>query len=305
VQSKLGLASANTVSFSIQLPRACAQPTEHHLLLIDMSFESEPTIIGSGWTAIVTLYDECSVLKGYEVWVDGRCRRKITPNDSSKTSQAREDIVYKRLGSHPHIPKYYGLVKVAAGVYSLRLELAQWGNLRDLIVATRQSPPPLDTRLKMALQTSFTLAYIHSKSVFHCDISCRNIFVCPGWCVKIGDFGGSKIDNEAPLDVAEEVRYELPLRGRKWEARPFIKRELFALGSTICEIMAWKKPYEELKDEEVVRNYAEEKFPDVTELLVGSVIYGCWNEQFDRAEDVGFALRDKTEHVYKDLGFGD
>jgi serine/threonine protein kinase len=256
-----------------------------------MSSDSELKILGSGWSAFVSLYDEQSVLKGYEVWANGRCCRKIDPNEPCKKSQAREDIVYKRLGSHPHIPHYYGRVEVAAGVYSLRLELAQRGNLRDLIVNTRQCAPPLDTRLRMALQTSSTLAYIHSKSVFHCDISCRNIFVFPDWCVKIGDFGGSKIDDREPLDVAEEIRYELPVRGRSWEGRPFIKRELFALGSAIYEIMAWKMPYDTLQDDEVERNYAEEKFPDVEGLLVGSVIWDCWNERFKSAEDVGFALK--------------
>jgi hypothetical protein len=72
-------------------------------------------------------------------------------------------------------------------------------------------------------------------SVVHCDISCRNIFVFPDLLAKIGDFRASKIDEE-PLDVVE-IRYELSLRGRKWENRPFIKRELFALGSVIYEIM--------------------------------------------------------------------
>jgi hypothetical protein len=127
-------------------------------------------------------------------------------------------------------------------------------------------------------------------SVVHCDISCRNILVFPGWSAKIGDFGGSKIDDEEPLDVTEEIRYELPLRGRKWEDRPIIKRELFAFGSALYEIMAWKMPFDKLKDEEVEKNYAEEKFPDITGLPVGDVIRRCWTEKFETAEDVQIAL---------------
>lgn len=98
------------------------------------------------------------------------------------------------------------------------------------------------------------------------------------------------IDSEESLDDAEEIRYELPLRGRRWEERPFVKREPFALGSAIYETMAWKMPYDTLQDDEVERKYAEENFPDIKDLLVGSVIRDCWNERLKRAEDVGCAL---------------
>jgi len=39
-------------------------------------------------------------------------------------------------------------------------------------------------------------------------------------------------------DIVEEIRYELPLRGRAFGERPYVKRELFALGSAIYEIIA-------------------------------------------------------------------
>ena len=102
----------------------------------------------------------------------------------------------------------------------------------------------------MGIQIASALAHMHSKGVFHCDLSCRNIFLLDDWVVKVGDFGGSKIDGQAPLG-AEEVRYELPLRGKDWTQRGYVQRELFALGCAICEVMAWKVPFAELSDKEV------------------------------------------------------
>ncbi|KUJ07408.1 uncharacterized protein LY89DRAFT_601650, partial [Mollisia scopiformis] len=134
--------------------------------------------------------------------------------------------------------------------------------------------------------TSLALAYIHSKSVVHGDMSCRNILVCQDWIVKIGDFGGSMIDDGESLGIGEEIRYELPLRGRTWEARPSIKKELFPLGSALYEIAAWKMPFDGLQDEEVEKNYAEEKFPSVEALVLGDIIRRCWDEQVDSATDV-------------------
>jgi hypothetical protein len=95
--------------------------------------------------------------------------------------------------------------------------------------------------------------------------------------VKIGDFGGAKIDSKDPYD-AEEAWYELPLRGRSWEERPYLKRELFALGCAIYEIMAWKKPFVELSSEEVEKRYAREEFPDVSNIFEADVIKKCWKE---------------------------
>ena len=103
---------------------------------------------------------------------------------------------------------------IAEDTFSLKLERAE-GDLRSLIL--KRPPPAEQTRLKMAVQVSCGMAHIHSKDVFHCDLSCRNIFAFEDWLVKIGDFGGSKIDNQEPLG-AEEARYELPLCGRVWPA---------------------------------------------------------------------------------------
>lgn len=173
---------------------------------------------------------------------------------------------------------------MAPDVYSLRLELAERGSLRGLILSI--DAPLMGIRLWLAWQTSLALAYIHSKSVVHGDVSCRNILICRDWIVKMGDFGGSTIDGGEGLDIAEEIRYELPLRGRTWEARPVMKKELFALGSALYEIEAWKMPFKGLQDEEVEKNYAEERFPDVGTLVLGDIIRRCWDEQVDSATEV-------------------
>ena len=82
------------------------------------------------------------------VWTNGRCYGRIG-NSDSKTLLAREEAIYQRLGSHPHILKYDGQVLIREGIYSLKLERAL-GNLRQLIL---ECPVPTEqTRLKMAIQ---------------------------------------------------------------------------------------------------------------------------------------------------------
>ena len=93
----------------------------------------------------------------------------------------------------------------------------------------------------MALDTATGVAYLHSRGVQHCDMSCRNLFLFDGFRVKLGDFGASLLEGrEFKPTFCEESQYELPLRGRQFNDRTPVKRELFALGSAIYEITTWE-----------------------------------------------------------------
>jgi hypothetical protein len=71
---------------------------------------------------------------------------------------------------------------------------------------------------------------------------CRRLSFFDDYRVKIGEFGGSVHEVHGFEEtVSEEIQYELPRRGRDCNQRSVIKRELFALGSAIYEIMAWEK----------------------------------------------------------------
>ncbi|KAH8593169.1 hypothetical protein B0O99DRAFT_628284 [Bisporella sp. PMI_857] len=50
----------------------------------------------------------------------------------------------------------------------------------------KDTHPSEQHRLKVALGVSGRLAHAHVKNVIHCDISCRNLFLFPNWCAKVG-----------------------------------------------------------------------------------------------------------------------
>ncbi|KAF2185510.1 hypothetical protein K469DRAFT_687845 [Zopfia rhizophila CBS 207.26] len=146
-------------------------------------------------------------------------------------------------------------------------------------------------RLTWAVDPAAGQVHIHPKSVYHCDFSYRNVFLTEHDVVKIGDFGGAGLDRNESSRV-EECRYDLPLRKRKeWEERPYEKRDLFALGSALYEIMAWNKPFPELDDGEVEIRFARDEFPDVSNIACGDIIQKCWEEKYEKAEQVMDELR--------------
>ena len=63
------------------------------------------------------------------------------------------------------------------------------------------------------------------------------------------------------------------------------RAESFALGSLLYEIMAGKRPFDELSDEEVQNKYNINEFPDTSSLRLSSLIILCWKgDFFDHAE---------------------
>lgn len=249
-------------------------------------------IIAMGASCFVSYADDNTVLKGYEIWVDGK--RVSYYERDCEDAFSREELVYKHLGKHPQILQCYGLEEVHQGIHSLRLELAPLGNVCQFIKQHQECPLPEQTRLQMSLDVAVGLSHIHSKQIQHSDLSCRNLLLFEGHRVKICDFGGSIMKGyDLPQTVCEESHYELPCRGRRFDDRPPIKRELFALGSAIYEIMAWKKPFEGLEDEEVEARYAREEYPPLEGIPVAQTVRNCWNERYDGADDVVMSLKEQ------------
>jgi serine/threonine protein kinase len=261
-------------------------------------------LLGIGGSSIVSAASHGkTALKGYEVWDEDR-RCAYREENGCEKLLVQEAYVYRLLGEHPNILECYGLIEVHPGVLSLRLERAPYGNVREFIRINSATPLSQEDRLRMALGISSGMAHAHAKNVMHQhrDISCRNLFLFPGWCVKVGDFGSAAVDGDpSRANIVEEIRYELPLRGRAFEHRPSIKRELFALGSAIYEIMAWEMPFEALETDDVEKKYAAEEFPDVTRLLAGDIIRDCWAEKFDTSRDVEEAIRKLQQKLESDL----
>ncbi|RKU42427.1 hypothetical protein DL546_006022 [Coniochaeta pulveracea] len=262
-------------------------------------------ILGMGGSCFVSYVDEATVHKSHQIWVNGR--RQSSYPESCEEDLAREFAIYKHIGHHDRVLRCFGLDEIhSPDVHALRLELAPLGTVRNLIQKPPKAPLPEQTRLQMCRDVVDGLTYIHSQGVWHSDISCRNLMLFDGYRIKFGDFGGSIIrgrESSFPTTVAEEAQYELPCRGREVDERPTVKRELFALGSCMYEIMAWKRPFQGLRDGEVTERYERGEFPslDGIPLTVAQAIWSCWHDVYDCADQVKERLicdQDETASAY-------
>lgn len=182
------------------------------------------------------------------------------------------------------------------------LAQASHGNLQEYIDANNPSID-LPLRKKWCRQSTEAIAYIHDFGVIHSDLRPDNFLVheaTPGTLsLLLCDFGGASC-SALQLDgnrLPDEPFYD-PTQGTT--STPAL--DIFSLGSVFYTILTGNWPYktssgpfESINDmlnyeEEVNRLFRIEKYPDVTELVGGKIILGCWTKKYKTAEKVLGAL---------------
>jgi len=202
----------------------------------------------------------------------------------SRATQSRSDItleyqIYKRLGPHPRLVR---IIAWDSEECALTIEYMSNGCLKDYLCA--HNDEILETqRLRWIREAAEGVQLLHSAGVFHCDIAPKNFLLDADLSLKIADFGSSSLDGSRPSGCAS-TRFITP--DFTFRTPPTVQEDLYALGSTMYNIMTGKAPYQELESDEVERRYCAQDFPDITDIPCGKIIQRCWRSDVVSAQEV-------------------
>ncbi|OWF51579.1 serine/threonine-protein kinase CTR1-like isoform X1 [Mizuhopecten yessoensis] len=164
--------------------------------------------------------------------------------------------------NHPNIVKFIGASCVTPNI-AIVMEFMEYCLFQIFHMPVfEDSSLTEDDKLSIIVQISRGLAYLHNKSIAHCDTKSRNVLVDSregGYLAKITDFGLSMM--KCDFDTSDQVRnigtprYSAPevLRGELFDRKAMMRADVYSLCLVVFEIISEDEPFDFLNTKQMER----------------------------------------------------
>ncbi|PSR91137.1 Leaf rust 10 disease-resistance locus receptor-like protein kinase [Actinidia chinensis var. chinensis] len=133
---------------------------------------------------------------------DGRevAVKRLYEHNYKRVKQFMNEIEILTYLSHPNLVTLYGCTSSKSQELLLVYEYIPNGTVADHLHGDRAKDGSLSwpIRMNIAIETASALAYLHASDIIHRDVKTNNILLDNNFCVKIADFGLSRL---FPADV--------------------------------------------------------------------------------------------------------
>ncbi|THG08059.1 hypothetical protein TEA_003420 [Camellia sinensis var. sinensis] len=177
--------------------------------------------------------------------------KRLYEHNFKRVEQFMNEIEILTRLRHPNLVSLYGFTSRHCRELLLVYEYIPNGTVADHLHGDCTKPCSLSwtTRMSIAFETASALAYLHASDVIHRDVKTNNILLDNSFCVKVADFGLSRLfPTDAthvstapqgtveftPCEGGDSLPWEHTQRSRK-EATNHVKE-----GG--CQSQAWRLP---------------------------------------------------------------
>ncbi|XP_024024562.1 serine/threonine-protein kinase STY46 isoform X1 [Morus notabilis] len=154
------------------------------------------------------------------------------------------------------------------------------GSVYDFL---KQNGVPLQYLLRVAIDVSKGMNYLHRNNIIHRDLKAANLLMDENGVVKVSDFGVARVQAESGVMTAETGTYRW-MAPEVIEHKPYDhKADVFSFGIVLWELVTGKLPYEDLTPMQaavgVVHKGLRPTIPAHTDPMLAELIEKCWQQE--------------------------
>jgi|GEM_PF-1882955 len=183
--------------------------------------------------------------------------------------------------------------------FCIVMEYMSGGSLYSLLHSNEELTWSL--RLRMAMDITKGLAYLHDNDIVHRDLKSLNVLLDDNRRAKLTDFGLSKEKTgmagtmtKGLIGTARWIAPEL-MDVEKYEREGYTKKaDIYSYGMILYELSSRKVPFQEDNNEMIVMEKVEQgsrpKIPEDCPEVYGILLSHCWRQRPEARPDINGAI---------------
>lgn len=194
---------------------------------------------------------------------------------------------------HPNIVQFIAACKKPP-VYCIITEYMSQGNLRMYLNKKEPYSLSTETILRLALDISRGMEYLHSQGVIHRDLKTNNLLLNDEMRVKVADFGTSCLETQSHESKGNKGTY-------RWMAPEMIKEkpytrkvDVYSFGIVLWELTTALLPFQGMTPVQAAFAVAEKNerppLPASCQPALAHLIKRCWAVNPSKRPDFGYIV---------------